>query len=207
VSDANIGDLMDRPRKYVLEDGVAELVMGVYGALMGGVFRMIAVEHSWVPQTISICACFAVGWGMKTLKERVTIPRGGYVALEERPVNDQVREALVIGLCIGLPVLLVALALTDWTWAGPLPDLLGRWSGVAYAAVAAGAYVWNGVRNRTGHFFWLAGFCALLGAWAWVSKSDAWLICLWQGVALTVVGGIRLGMFIRTHPKPVENEA
>jgi hypothetical protein len=212
----NIDELVNRPKMYDFEDGVWELVIGIAFLLSGGAFSFVAMQpkgsaeaqkYVWGAQAIWFCSMWGMTWGAKKLKERVTSPRGGYVALTEREWTPRSQEALVIGLCIGLPVIMIVLSLANWRFSEPVRAFFEKWNPTGYAVLSSGVYVWNGVRNRLSHFFWLAAFCAALAVWVWVRNDDGWFVLFWQGAALAVAGGIRLWRFVRSHPLPTETEA
>ena len=137
-------------------------------------------------------------WGLKTVKERVTSPRGGYVALDEQPVAvgrgmRVSRRALVAVITVALTGLMVAFR--------DIAAFRGA-MGVGMSAVFVAAYAWGGLKYRLPHMLWLAAFSTGVGAWCSAHAGSTLLVVFCQGGALTVTGGIRLWQFVRSHPLP-----
>jgi hypothetical protein len=203
----DIGRLVNRPQMYVFEDGVGELAIGFmslvsFGAFSSLVFRTLPLL---VPQAIWLGMCLGVFWGAKKLKERVTYPRGGYVALDEQTVTIRGRisgRALNVALLFGMFGFIVVFSRVFKFPAS---------QAVVVSAIFFGAYTLSAIMYRIPHMLWLAAFSALVGVWVYgwnYSRGDSLaFVILSQGVALVVDGGVRLWRFLKSHPRPIETEA
>ena len=70
---------------FALEDGVAELMLGLNAAVTGSAFAVSfalpkgstqAQYSTFVVQAIWLCASLGMAWGLKTIRARVTITGG-----------------------------------------------------------------------------------------------------------------------------------
>lgn len=202
----NLSELVNRPRMYDSEDGVGELTIGLMSMLMGS--ACLAVPRpgyeAFVAMGIILCFGAGIGWVVKKLKERVTYPRGGYVALNVPPVTIRRRAlaaVLTFAFVFGIEEFIHVFR----------PGFTFRVSGAGLSAMYFGFYTFGGMKYQEPRMLWLAAFSAVLGVWVYARNySVAYglpFVTLWQGVALAIAGGIRLWRFIKAHPRPVETEA
>jgi hypothetical protein len=191
-----------------MEDGVAELALGLSWVITSSAFLMLQVLPSgyiFAAQAIWVLSSIGMAWGTKKLKERVAFPRGGYVALDDQPMRIRGRvswRTLILALGLGICVAGGAIAVFS-------PDLFtfsATGLAVGCAILFAGIYTVGGLNYRMPHLLWLGAFCAVLAAWAYARNDSIAFVLFWQGVALAVAGGIRLGRFIKSHPKSSEND-
>ncbi len=216
----NIDQWADRPKMFALEDGVGELMLGLNAAITGSAFAVSfmlpkgspeAQYSTFVVQAIWLCASLGMAWGLKTLRARVTIPRGGYVGFEEpRPIIGSriTTRALIAGLALAASLALLILTI----FRGPaLPwDSLLTIMACGFALLIAALYVAGAVRFRLTYMYYLAGFSVLLGIWMYRARPGtigvAALMAL-EGAASALAGGIKLRRFMKSHPAPDHREA
>lgn len=220
----NIDQLADRPRKYALEDGVAELMLGLNAAVTGSAFAVFSLlpkgspaaqNYIFVAQAIWLCASLGMAWGVKRLRERVTIPRGGYVAFEEpRPViaGRITTRALLAGLALASSFALVFFLIFH----GPGAVRTVRQESLltvlacGFTLLIAALYVAGAVRYRLTYMYYLAAFSLLLGGWVYRAESGmggvACVMAL-EGAAAALAGGIKLRHFMKSHPELDHREA
>lgn len=193
-----IDRLVKRPAAYSTEDGVAELMIGLMLVVAGSAFAGIPTEYFLIPQAVWLASALAMAWGMKTLKERVTSPRGGYVALDEPPIT--VGGGMRVGRRVLVAVIAVALMgfMVAFRDVAAFPGAMA----VGMSMVFVAAYAWGGLKYRLPHMLGLAAFSALVGAWCYARSGSSLIVILGQGAGLTVTGGIRLWQFVRSHPLP-----
>jgi hypothetical protein len=201
-----IDQLVNRPAIYASEDGVAELMLGLMLLIAGAAFtwgRFLPKDYFFIPIAIWLCSAIGMHWGMKTLKERITTPRGGYIALDEQPV--------AIGRRMRIPrrMLGAASVLAFGGAYSVFRDILAYPAAptVAMSLFFAVIYTWSGVKYRLVHWLWLAAFSACTAFVAWERNWTMIAVILSQGAALTLAGGVRLCIFIRSHPLPGETQA
>jgi len=202
----NLNKLANRPHMYLLEDGLAEMAIGFVSLVAFATFSPSAFRALplLVPQAIWFGGCLNIFWAAKKLKERVTFPRGGYVAIEEPAgaTRGRTRRALSVALAFGI-IWLIAV----FRDVSPSARALA----VVAAAVFFAAYTFGAMKYRVRHMWWLATFSALLGLWVYErdgSPGDSLaFVILGQGVALVVSGGVRLWQFLKSHPRPSETGA
>ncbi len=83
----DVDKLSRRPMEYLWETGVAPLTVGTAFFLLGtaDLLQRILPQTELAQQGIkwlALCFVVAVLWGMRSIKDRVVSPRGGYVELE-----------------------------------------------------------------------------------------------------------------------------
>lgn len=177
-------------------------MVGLMSAVTGGAFLATQIfprDYIFVAIAIWMCSGFGMAWGAKRLRERITYPRGGYVALNEQSAATRRRSRRVALILVfaGMALLTALFPRMSHFFA----------SGVAGSALFVSIYMFSGVKYRRPDLLCLAGFCALLGVWAYAGSSSMAFILFWQGVGLATIGAIRLWRFIKSHPRPVETEA
>jgi hypothetical protein len=207
--------LTRRPASYVLEDGVTELVMGCFFAINNGAWLVQQSQppgsdgtkgYLWAAQAVGIGAALGAIWAMRTLKSRVVYPRGGFVALEDSPKIGAVpRRWLAL-----LGIWLIALAAGVWIWRRP-PDLT-RINALAavWPFFVAIIYAVGGIRYRLTYMFRVSAGSLAISAWFFAYSTgwqEGFRAMLFESVFLAIVGAFRLWRFVKTHPKPVEDEA
>lgn len=216
----NIDQWVERPKLFALEDGVAELMLGLNAAITGSAFAVSfalpkgspqAQYSTFVVQAIWLCASLGMAWGLKTLRARVTIPRGGYVGFEEpRPIIGSriTTRALIAGLALAASLALLILTI----FRGPaLPwDSLLTIIACGFALLIAAMYVAGALRFRLTYMYYLAGFSVLLGIWMYWTRpgtSGVAILMALEGAASALAGGIKLRRFMKSHPSPDHREA
>lgn len=195
-----------RAARYWYEDGLVEIGAGLLFLLLAGLFAVegLAPAGSLPPwfsafglPVIVLGGMIVLGLALRTLKQRLTYPRTGYVAY---PPTRPIRKALagIIGGVVSL--LLVLLLLSHPEWLAALPAVQG-------AVVAA---VWLLLSIRMGVPRMAVQGLLALGAGVIVS-----LIGLGTSLGTAVVfGAIGLGSlisgtfvlsrYLRMTPRPVE---
>jgi len=198
----HLDEIAQRPVRYWNRDGLAELMLGLLMMVSGGVFL---VAHA-LPKGSSFSQVWAfaapVLWGgsalalkrgLLTLKERVTVPRGGYVALS-KPCTTARVSMLAAAILIGGYVLFAWGEVERWGWlAGP-----------GLAMVFAAALLTGGLQYKLPHMLWLAAFSLLLGVWIWRLRAgfDGGLwVMVWLGCAFVLSGALRLRSFLNANPR------
>lgn len=203
-------DIAKRPLRYWSQDGLPDLMLGLMFVVMGAIFlvgRMlpkgasIAQVYSMVAPVLWGISSIAMAKGLKKLKERITFPRGGYVALRE-PALTYRASVLAVILLVGAGALLLntRVEVPQWRWiAGP-----------GFAMVLAAALLVGGVQYKLPHMLWLAAFSLLLGAWMyWIRAGlDGGLwVMVWLGGAIALTGASRLRSFLKANPRPEDTAA
>jgi hypothetical protein len=215
----NLDELVNRPRMYAMEDGVAELMMGLSWAVTGGAFAVFFMlpkgsDYIFAVQAIWLLCSAGMAWGIRKLKARVTIPRGGYVALEEPRPNTGGR--LTTRAWTALLFLAACLAFVCWLIFSGRELQATRQESImivlasGFAGLLAAIYVTAGFRYRLTYMFYLGGFSALLGAalyWMRPATGGIALAFAFQGAAVALAGGIKLRRFMKLYPAPNGAEA
>ncbi len=195
-----IDRLANRARLYAFEDGTVELSIGLVCLAAGSAFQLARPPYLLIAPAIWLCSTLCIAWGAKTLKERVTSPRGGYVAFDEQVVTARGR--------ISRRLLNVALTFGMVAFIAVFRDLFNFPGSVTLGASACffGAYIYDALKYRIMHMVWLAGYTAALGAWAYARHDSLTFVIAGQGVALTAAGSASLWRFLKSHPKPTGPE-
>jgi len=199
----HLDEIAQRPVRYWNRDGLTELMLGLLMMVSGGVFL---VAHA-LPKGSSFSQVWAfaapVLWGgsalalkrgMFKLKEQLTFPRGGYVALPEPSTAYWVSALAAVVLVGGGYALIGRGELERWAWlAGP-----------GIAMVFAVALLIGGLQYKLPHLLWLAAFSLLLGAWIWRLRAgfDGGLwVMVWLGGAFVLSGALHLRSFLNANPR------
>jgi hypothetical protein len=198
----DLDDLARRPARYWTIDGLPELVLGALWVIWGGAWLLgQQLPHDWRGRTywLVVPAVLALGTLAanaitRALKRRVSFPRAGYVEWRGPDRTTRYRA--------GAAIVAAAVLLAIVTLSGGAGDVPRRMPAVLSVILALG-FVAISIRQRTPHHLALAGAAAALAVAVTVIATGAdainWLF-LGLGTACLLVGGVRLGLFLRTHP-------
>jgi len=153
-----------RTERYWFEDGIWEIGFGLIFALLA-LFYWITSLSDWTgPRSfillilqmgVFIGALFIMGRVVKTLKERITYPRTGYVAYRRPEPRTRLRKALVAGLVAALIGAFVSVISSLQVMENRLPLITGAILAVALAII--------GYRFNLLRMYLLALLCIVLG--------------------------------------------
>jgi len=201
----DLNDIARRPSRYWNLDGLPELMLGLLWMVWGSAWLFgPTLPHAWrnaywliVPAALAALT-LAMNRLTRSLKERITFPRAGYVAWKE-PGR---RMSMLIGaVIVGVAALLaiVVLNAAEQPIEQRAPAVLSVILGLAVLAV--------GVKQRTPRHIALGGVLLVL-ALAIGNITAGWAAFNWMlvaaGVVCAMMGGIRLALFLRAHPRPTE---
>lgn len=146
-----------------------------------------------VPPTLALSGV-AVTWATRRLKQRVTFPRTGYVALEQPDARTRLFVAAAVVVAASALALLV---LTNHTRS------VEQTAPAVISVILSLSFVAAGLKQRAPHHLGLAAAAAALGL-AVGSMKTGWDSMNWLFVALgaacALVGAVRLALFLRAHP-------
>ena len=198
----NVHEAEKRAQRYWNVDGLPELMMGlvwiVWGAawLLGqGLPRGSVSNIYWTltPLLLVVTGLAAV-WATKKLKSRITFPRTGYVEWKPPSRPRQLGGAGSAALIACVVVVLLTKSRTEG-WEHLAAPLVGAVIAVGLAIAA--------VVQRAPYLMIIAGASVVFG-FALGSTVQGWDSLNWMLVALgattSIVGGVRLWRFVRTHP-------
>lgn len=197
-----------RSIQYRFEDGIIELVTGGIFLLAGIYFYLQAVmANSQLAEllTASFALVFIGGWylmqySIRSLKERITFPRTGFVAYRKNSGNRAVR----IIAAVGIAILAGGLLAFSQIKTGPEWNLMPPFSGLVIA-IALGLI---GLQTALPRFYLLALISLVLGGFfapAWLSNDLATAaFCGAIGVVLLVSGGAVLRHYLSQNSAPTE---
>jgi hypothetical protein len=200
--DLNLDEIARRPQRYWNADGLPELMMGLLWMLWGGAWLLgEALPHDWrsnvywtaAPALLALSGVAAV-WATKRLKERLTFPRTGYVDWKEPS-----RSARVTAAAVAMVTAMVLAALAANRDAG-----MERVAAPVLGVILSLAFVVASLRQRAPHYLALAAVAVALGL-AFGALRAGWESVNWLFVALgaatAALGGLRLALFLRKHPR------
>jgi hypothetical protein len=207
-----LDDVVRRPMRYLSEDGVPDLMLGINSLLVGLIF-WIAFElpkgsfashiYIFVAQILWGCCIFAMRWGIKTLRTKVTFPRGGYVALPKRRASAWSLRILRIAGVVLVTLMVGQVLMRSEAQA------LERFAVPVIAVGIALALIIPGWQYGLPYMQWLASFSLILGTFVYQFRPAGAGIC-WMligvGVAISFAGAVRLRAFIASHPMPEAGE-
>ncbi|HEV8412508.1 MAG TPA: hypothetical protein VGQ49_02860 [Bryobacteraceae bacterium] len=198
----DIDDVKRNAQRHWMEDGLSEILVGLLFIIIGGGLLLKLALPRWLTLDLLSSALTAAGalglsWGFKKLKERITLPRSGYVVL---PEPTRTRRMLTFG---SVAVLGLASALGLLTHVVVVPVV---------AAVFAMCFLWGGVQYKQTSMLWEA-FLTLL--FAVVSTRFTSLsgvagvlaLMVMIGTSMAILGAVRLRGFLKANPRPQETEA
>ena len=193
-----IEDALRRPARYWMDDGIVEIMMGLFALLVG--LAACCQAHLLVVLAVLLASPFLLR-SIPVFKRHLTFPRTGYIA-PRRPGMFVRRVIPVAGV--------VVTSLVFWLW--PAADL-SRFDTVIPLAlgVVLGFLFW-----RAGLSLGLARFCALGCIIAAAGTVVALMrlplrfavgaLFVVEGSAFVVSGLIVLCIYLKAHPKPVGEE-
>ncbi|MBN9658530.1 MAG: hypothetical protein J0H49_10155 [Acidobacteria bacterium] len=202
----NLKEIEGRPMRSWNMDGLQEMIMGILWILWGGLWLLgqelpkgKLYQAYWlvVPAMLALSG-FAGNWVVRRLKERVTFPRSGYVALREPTRQERLGTALLAIVVAAILAIVVLRTRTEGV-AHLITPVVG--------VILSLAFVVASLKQRAPHFLVLAGVALALGI-AFGALHTGWESLNWLFVVLGVVaavsGAIRLSRFVREHGVPVE---
>jgi len=200
----DLNDIARRPSRYWNLDGLPELMLGLLWMVWGSAWlfgQTLPRDWRWNTYWLlvpAMLAAFVIGmnWLIRSLKERITFPRAGYVAWKE---PDR-RTSMAFGAAIvGAAMILAVVVLNRRPVEMRTPAVLSVILSLAVLAV--------GVKQRTPRHIALGGVLLVL-ALAIGNITAGWAAFNWMllaaGVVCAMMGGIRLALFLRAHPRPTE---
>jgi len=204
----DIDGIMRKTRQYWYEDGLSELLGGLFFLAVGLLLLADWATPAgarwkwlWTP-SFMILTIVAILLGrpvINRLKERITYPRTGYVAYRHPPRAVRTRRAVLAG-SVGAVVSLALVAVMAYRqeFGRVAPLLLGF--GVALLLMRFGAY------TGLPRFFVLAAWSLTSGmALALLSPSMSFTIGLYYallGLALGIAGGYTLRRYLTAGLQP-----
>jgi hypothetical protein len=201
---SNLDELARRPMRYLSEDGVPDLLLGLNSLLVGVIF-LIAFElpkgsvvsryYIFGAQILWGCCVFGMRFGITALRRRVTFPRGGYVALANCRVNSLSLWSLRFLRVAS--VVLVTLMTEQVLLKNE--NVLDRFALPLIAVGMASAMSVAGWRYRLPYLQWLTLFVVCAYPFQHGGAGIFWmLIALGTGIAIE--GVFRLRHFVVSHP-------
>jgi hypothetical protein len=198
----DLADLSRRPARYWHVDGLPELMLGLLWMLWGGAWLVgERLPHDWrwtvywllVPPALAIAAT-AITRMTHRLKDRVTVPRTGYVAWQAPSTRRRVLAAAVIvvaAVAVALVVLTGRAASVERTAPAVITAILS----LSFLAIA--------VRQQAPHFLAFAAAAVVtalvLATIVTGFQTIHWLFLV-LGAVCAAVGAFRLARFVRRHP-------
>lgn len=206
-----IDDLTRRPAAYSTEDGIAELMFGLYMAVCSAAWALPLLQPKgstsaqafmWTAMIAGIAATIGLGWGRSKLKSSLVYPRGGYVALAEPAVRGFSVRRLLVFLIMMVSLGFTVFAL--WIWQGSVP---GNLLVAGLPAIVGVSYIASALQYRRGYMYWTGGALLIVALCFWrisSGREDLAESGVAVGMVLAASGALRLQSFLKNHPKPAE---
>jgi hypothetical protein len=198
----DIDDVTLNAQRHWMEDGLSEIMVGLLFVIMGGALLVKLALPRWLTLDLLTSALTAAGalglsWGYKKLKERVTFPRSGYVAL---PEPTKMRRISIFAMVAAFGVVFT-LVLSTHIVVVPV-----------FAAVFAASFLWGGVQYKQISMLWEALltllFAVVLTRFTNLSGVEGVLaLMVMIGTSMAIIGGFRLRGFLKANPRAQETEA
>ena len=198
----DIDDVTLSAQRHWMADGLSEIMLGLLFLLIGGGLLVKLALPRWLTLDLLTSALTAAGalglsWGFKRLKQRITFPRSGYVALPEPTRLRWLSMFAMFGVvgvasAIGLSAHMVVMPVV--------------------AAVFAASLLWCGVRYKQTSMLWEALLTLLFAVvstrFTNLSGVEGVLaLMVMIGTSVASIGAFRLRGFLRANPRPQETEA
>lgn len=202
MADLDLAEVARRPQRYWDIDGLPELMMGLLWMLWGGAWLYgRTLPRDWrynaywtlTPALLALSG-FAAVFVTKWLKARVTFPRTGYVEWREPSRRMRLTTAAVALVTASLLVIVISAG-------GARTE---RLVAPILAVILSLAFVVASLRQRAPLYLALAGVAIALGI-AFGASQGGWESANWMlvvlGAACAAIGGVRLAVFFRKHPR------
>jgi hypothetical protein len=199
--EADLREIERRAQRYWDVDGLPELVMGFLWVCWGGAWLIgDSLPRDWrgnaywlfVPAALMLSGVGAVAV-VKRRKARRTFPRTGWVEWSEPSRRTRLAAAAV---ALVTAAVLVRVANAESAAPRNVAPILG--------VILSLAFLVASVRQRAPHHLALAAVALTLGV-ALGGLGEGWSsanrLFVWVGAASALVGGVRLAVFLRRHPR------
>lgn len=193
----NLKSSQNRAIQYWVVDGLAELSAGAICLILALYF----IVQQLIPASqgsfaLIFLAVFIAGFGIRKLmlwvRQRSTYPRTGYVELKQGWEDRR-----FLGIAVGFTILLLGFNLFTILRGVQAVMFMPALGGIMFAFMFALA----AFRTKLVRFFFLAGFCLLLGAFLALSGlGDLWgasLLCVFTSLVLLAYGIITRMVYLR----------
>lgn len=192
-----------RPMQYWFIDGLPELAMGLLWIVWGGAWllglalprgKVWSVYWTFVPLLLTLSGVAAT-WVVKKLKARITFPRAGYVEWQAPTGGQRLAAMIVAAFTAAAAVALVTLSRR-------VPDLASL-AAPGMGVLLSLGFVVASRTQRAPHLLLLAALSLVLG-FAFGALDTGWEAMNWMllalGVAMMIVGAVRLRLFLLKNP-------
>lgn len=201
----DIDQIASRPRVYLSETGVPQLMGGVIFVVLGTtvLIQQVLLEGpiaQLITQWTGILCAGAVLWGARALRRRIVFPRSGYAEPRVTPASRF--------LFWGPMAAAVALGIFAIAMPGHLPHMESRLIAPGFGILFAILLLAAGWRQRSALTMWFGVyFIALARLLWWIPGTSYELMAALQvgaGIPLAVFGALRLRSYLKGNPMPVE---
>ncbi|MGC4052243.1 MAG: hypothetical protein QM757_23145 [Paludibaculum sp.] len=202
----DLKEIEGRPMRSWNVDGLQEMIMGILWILWGGLWlvgqqlpkgKVYQIYWLVIPVMLALSG-FAGNWVVRRLKQRVTFPRSGYVALREPTRQERIGTA-VLAIVVAMALAAVVMRSRGEAVEHLITPVVG--------VILSLSFVIASLKQRAPHFLVLAGVALALGI-AFGALHTGWESLNWLFVVLGVIaaisGALRLSRFVRENSLPVE---
>jgi hypothetical protein len=198
----DVAEITRRAQRHWMEDGLSEIMLGLLFVILAGGMLMRLAFPRWLTLDLLFPALTIVGIlgltrGFKKLKERITFPRSGYVALPEPTRTRRIftfASVVVLGAAFTL-VLSAHMAVVP-----------------IFAGFFAAIFLWGGVQYKQTSMLWEA---PLILTFAVVSTrfpslngaAGVLALMVMIGTSMAIFGAFRLRGFLKANQRREETEA
>jgi hypothetical protein len=198
----DVDEITQRAQRHWTEDGLSEMMLGLLFIILAGGMLVRLAFPRWLTldlifPAITIVGVLGLTRGFKTLKERITFPRSGYVALPEPTRRSRILTfATVFVLGAAFTLVLSAHIVVVPIFAG------------FFAAI----FLWGGVQYKQTSMLWeaiLILIFAVVSVWFPSLNGAAGVLALMVmiGTSMAIFGAFRLRGFLKSNPRREATEA
>lgn len=200
----DLTEVAGRSKRYWDADGIPEIVMGgVWFVWGGGLLLQDSIPRSsrlsdlssWIVLAAMLLTGLAANTVIKTLKNKYTFPRGGYVTFNAPSPARRLLAAVAAGLAAAVYAVLAVFAAKGHLDANAFAP--------AFAAAMAIGFLFVSMRPGMRHFIWFSLISLVLGAALYPLKlglmAISWFF-IGMGAPFIVSGICRLRAYVRNVP-------
>jgi hypothetical protein len=201
----DIDKIANRPRVYLSETGMPQLMSGLIFVVLGAtvLIQQVLVKGpvaQLITQWIGVFCAGAVLWGARALRRRIVFPRCGYAEPRVAPASRF--------FFWGSMAAIVALGIFAIAMPGQLQHMEPRLIAPGFGILFAILLLATGRRQKSALMMWFGiYFIALARLLWWMPGTNYELMSALQvgaGLPLAVFGALRLRSFLKANPMPME---
>lgn len=187
-----------RAYRHALEDGAADIVVGIYTITVGTATQ----KRAFIALAVAYLILYALAW--QWLHDRISSRRTGYAEVPEQPPRILLTGALAAGVLTLLVVAAITISLGKaWDLA-----LWPTWAPLLAGVILAAGFLQTALRSELRRYYGYAGMAVVGSLLFWlfpfgpsINPSDRLTLFLFVvGFTMVIAGIVVSARFRRAHP-------